>query len=239
MVLSGLEVRYPSRPDHAVLKNISINVRAGEKIGVVGRTGSGKSTLLSAVFRLTEPTSGVISIDGRPTTELGLATLRSRLQIITQEPILFAGTVRFNLDIEERCADAEIWAALDAAGLKDAVVEMPGKLDAMVEEGGSNLSVGQRQLMCLCRAILKKSKLLFLDEATASVDAAADAQLQAAIRTHFAHATVVSVVHRLHSVAGFDRVFVLDGGRVAEFDTPAALLDKPKDAEGAGGVFRK
>ncbi|KAI9324884.1 P-loop containing nucleoside triphosphate hydrolase protein [Zopfochytrium polystomum] len=238
MVLSGLEVRYPSRPDHAVLKNISINVRAGEKIGVVGRTGSGKSTLLSAVFRLTEPTSGVISIDGRATTELGLATLRSRLQIITQEPVLFAGTVRFNLDIEERCTDAEIWAALDAAGLKDAVAEMPGKLDAMVEEGGSNLSVGQRQLMCLCRAILKKSKLLFLDEATASVDAAADAQLQAAIRAHFANATVVSVAHRLHTVAGFDRVLVLDGGRVAEFDAPAALLDKPKDAEGVGGVFR-
>ncbi|KAI9317828.1 P-loop containing nucleoside triphosphate hydrolase protein [Zopfochytrium polystomum] len=221
MVLSGLEVRYPSRPDHAVLKNISINVRAGEKIGVVGRTGSGKTTLLSAVFRLTEPTSGVISIDGRPTTELGLATLRSRLQIITQDPILFAGTVRFNLDIEERCTDAEIWAALDAAGLKDAVAEMPGKLDAMVEEGGSNLSVGQRQLMCLCRAILKKR-----------------AAAGAAIRAHFADATVVSVAHRLHTVAGFDRVLVLDGGRVAEFDAPAALLDKPKDAEGAGGVFR-
>ncbi|KAI9362575.1 P-loop containing nucleoside triphosphate hydrolase protein [Zopfochytrium polystomum] len=188
----------------------------GEMIGVVGRAGSGKLTLLLAVFRLTEPTSGVISIDGRPTTELGLATLRSRLQIITQEPVLFAGTVRFNLNIEERCVDAEIWAALDSAGLKDAVAEMPGKLDAMAEEGGAT-----------CR--LKKSKLLFLDEATASVDRRSARTL----RTPRS-----SPSHRLHTVAGFDRVLVLDGGRVAEFDAPAALLDKPKNAEGAGGVFR-
>ncbi|KAI9352529.1 P-loop containing nucleoside triphosphate hydrolase protein [Zopfochytrium polystomum] len=226
--ISNLEVRYPSRPDHPVIKDFSISVRPGEKIGVVGRTGSGKSTLLTVIFRLVEPTAGTIRIDGVNILEMGLSSLRSRLQIITQEPTLFSGTVRSNLDVEAKHSDAEVWDVLEMIGMKEYVAELPEKLDSPVAEGGTNLSVGQRQLVCLGRAILDKSKLLFLDEATASVDAAADQLIQQSLRTHFSSATVVSIAHRLNTIVSFDRVLVLDRGDIVEFDSPDVLLNKPR-----------
>ncbi|KAI9315441.1 P-loop containing nucleoside triphosphate hydrolase protein [Zopfochytrium polystomum] len=235
VTISNLEVRYPSRPDHAVLKEFTIDIKPGEKIGIVGRTGSGKSTLLAVLFRIVEPAAGTVLIDGQNIQELGLATLRSRLQIITQEPTLFTGTLRTNLDVENRFTDADVWEVLEWIGMKEYVASLPEKLDGAVAEGGRNLSVGQRQLVCLGRAILQKSKLLFLDEATASVDPAADLLIQESIRTHFKSSTVISIAHRLNTIAGFDRVLVLDRGAVVEFDRPAVLLDKPR---GDAAVFR-
>ncbi|KAJ1551232.1 hypothetical protein HK405_014914, partial [Cladochytrium tenue] len=150
--LAGLELRYPSRPEHAVISDLSLEIRSGEKIGIVGRTGSGKSTLLAAMFRIIQPTAGSISIDGIDISTLGLSTLRSRLQIITQEPTLFTGTLRTNLDVERRFEDEELWNVLELIGLKIFVSELPEKLDHAVDENGKNLSVGQRQLLCLGRA---------------------------------------------------------------------------------------
>ncbi|KAL2912276.1 hypothetical protein HK105_208267 [Polyrhizophydium stewartii] len=203
----------------------------GEKVGVVGRTGSGKSTLMTALFRIMEASKGSIAIDGIDIASLGLKTLRSRLQIIPQEPVLFRGTVRSNLDFATKYSDDDLWAALDLVGLKDFVGSLDGKLDAAIEENGANLSMGQRQLMCLCKAILAKPKVLIMDEATASVDAEADKRIQESIETQFAATTVLSIAHRLNTIAAFDRVLVLDGGRIAEFDAPHVLLGR------AGSVF--
>nr|KAJ3418765.1 Multidrug resistance-associated protein 1 [Polyrhizophydium stewartii] len=231
LAIRGLEIRYPSRPDHAVIQQLSLDIQPGEKVGVVGRTGSGKSTLMTALFRIMEASKGSIAIDGIDIAALGLKTLRSRLQIIPQEPVLFKGTVRSNLDFATKYSDDELWAALDLVGLKDFVGSLDGKLDAAIEENGANLSMGQRQLMCLCKAILAKPKVLIMDEATASVDAEADKRIQESIETQFAATTVLSIAHRLNTIAAFDRVLVLDGGRIAEFDAPHVLLGR------AGSVF--
>ncbi|KAL2918978.1 hypothetical protein HK105_201248 [Polyrhizophydium stewartii] len=229
--IRDLEIRYPSRPDHAVIQDLSLDIQPGEKVGVVGRTGSGKSTLMAALFRVMEASKGSIAIDGVDIALLGLKTLRSRLQIIPQEPVLFKGTVRSNLDFAGKYTDDELWAVLGLVGLKDFVGSLDGKLDAAIEENGANLSMGQRQLMCLCKAILAKPKVLIMDEATASVDAEADKRIQESIETQFAATTVLSIAHRLNTIAAFDRVLVLDGGRIAEFDPPHVLLGR------SGSVF--
>ncbi|KAL2919344.1 hypothetical protein HK105_200987 [Polyrhizophydium stewartii] len=231
VTIRGLEIRYPSRPDHAVIQDLSLDIQPGEKVGVVGRTGSGKSTLMTALFRIMEASKGSIAIDGIDIASLGLKTLRSRQQIIPQDPVLFKGTVRSNLDFAGKYTDNELWAALGLVGLRDFVGSLDGKLDAAVEENGANLSMGQRQLMCLCKAILAKPKVLIMDEATASVDAEADKRIQESIETQFTATTVLSIAHRLNTIAAFDRVLVLDGGRIAEFDAPHVLLGR------AGSVF--
>ncbi|KAL2920007.1 hypothetical protein HK105_200073 [Polyrhizophydium stewartii] len=231
VAIRGLEIRYPSRPDHAVIQDLSLDIQPGEKVGVVGRTGSGKSTLMTALFRIMEASKGSIAIDGIDIASLGLKTLRSRLQIIPQDPVLFKGTVRSNLDFAGKYTDNELWAALDLVGLRDFVGSLDGKLDAAIDENGANLSMGQRQLMCLCKAILAKPKVLIMDEATASVDAEADKRIQESIETQFAATTVLSIAHRLNTIAAFDRVLVLDAGRIAEFDAPHVLLGR------AGSVF--
>ncbi|KAJ3108953.1 hypothetical protein HDU97_009686 [Phlyctochytrium planicorne] len=223
--IKNLEVRYPSRPQHPVLIDLNLDIRPGEKIGVVGRTGSGKSTLLTTLFRLVEPSAGTIEIDGVDVSRLGLTLLRSSIGIITQEPVLFSGTVRSNLDVEQKFRDDELWEVLEMTGMKNYVSGLSKKLDDPIGENGENLSVGQRQLMCLSRAILYRSRILLLDEATASVDQAADALIQESIRTHFKSATVVSIAHRLNTVVGLDRVLVLHDGRAVEFDEPGVLLD--------------
>ncbi|KAJ3416990.1 Multidrug resistance-associated protein 1 [Chytridiales sp. JEL 0842] len=230
--IRNLEVRYPSRPDHAVIKNLNLSILPGEKIGIVGRTGSGKSTLLTALFRLLEPSQGTIEIDNVDISTLGLSTLRSRLQIITQEPVLFSGSIRLNLDVEGNRTDDELWEVLKLIGLKEYVDSLPEKLDSEIAEGGSSLSVGQRQLMCLGRSLLHKSKILVLDEATASVDQAADELIQKSIRTHFADSTVISIAHRLNTVAGFDKILVLDDGVAVEYDRPSVLMNQ-------NGMFRQ
>ncbi|PFX19388.1 Multidrug resistance-associated protein 4 [Stylophora pistillata] len=194
--------------------------------GVVGRTGAGKSSLLSTLFRLAEPT-GVIKIDGINIQEIGLKDLRSKLSIIPQEPVLFSGTMRRNIDPFSEHSDLELWRVLEEVHLKVAVESTKG-MDTEFAEAGSNFSVGQRQLVCLARAILRQNKILVIDEATANVDPRTDALIQATIREKFKHCTVLTIAHRLHTIMDSDRVMVLDAGRLIEFDAPYALLKNPK-----------
>ncbi|KAG4995850.1 hypothetical protein AAZX31_10G019000 [Glycine max] len=224
--IKDLQVRYrPNTP--LVLKGITLSINGGEKIGVVGRTGSGKSTLIQVFFRLVEPTGGKIIIDGIDISALGLHDLRSRFGIIPQEPVLFEGTVRSNIDPTGQYTDEEIWKSLERCQLKDAVASKPEKLDTSVVDNGDNWSVGQRQLLCLGRVMLKQSRLLFMDEATASVDSQTDAVIQKIIREDFAARTIISIAHRIPTVMDCDRVLVVDAGRAKEFDSPANLLQRP------------
>ncbi|KAG7137733.1 Metal resistance protein YCF1 like [Verticillium longisporum] len=210
-----------------VLKNISLDIKSHEKIGVVGRTGAGKSSLTLALFRIIEPTTGNISIDGLNTSSIGLLDLRRRLAIIPQDAALFEGTVRDNLDPGHVHDDTELWSVLEHARLKDHVNSMEGGLEAKINEGGSNLSQGQRQLVSLARAMLTPSNILVLDEATAAVDVETDAMLQQTLRSPlFANRTIITVAHRINTILDSDRVVVLDKGEVVEFDSPKALLKK-------------
>ncbi|ORY42753.1 P-loop containing nucleoside triphosphate hydrolase protein [Rhizoclosmatium globosum] len=208
-----------------VLHGVSFVVEPGMKVGIVGRTGAGKSTILSCILRLFEPESGSVLIDGVDVGEIGLKDLRSRVGVIPQEPVLFSGTIRSNLDPFEQYTDAELWSALERADLKAAVTAAPGGLDSPVTENGENWSTGQRQLICLSRAILKNAKIIMLDEATASVDMATDEFIQKAIRKDFSGATLLTIAHRLSTIADYDRILVLGHGKVLEYGTPADLLD--------------
>ncbi|KAK4492454.1 hypothetical protein RD792_003263 [Penstemon davidsonii] len=222
--LIDLKVRYKeSLP--VVLHGVSCKFPGGQKIGIVGRTGSGKSTLIQALFRLIEPEGGRIIIDSIDISTIGLHDLRSRLSIIPQDPILFEGTIRGNLDPLEEHSDQEIWQALDKSQLGEIVRQKEHKLDTPVLENGDNWSVGQRQLVSLGRALLKQARILVLDEATASVDSATDNLIQKIIRTEFKDCTVCTIAHRIPTVIDSDLVLVLSDGRVAEFDTPVRLLE--------------
>ncbi|KAH7348124.1 multidrug resistance-associated protein 1 [Pyrenochaeta sp. MPI-SDFR-AT-0127] len=208
-----------------VLRNINLQIKPNEKIGVVGRTGAGKSSLTLALFRIIEPAEGFVSIDDLNTSTIGLLDLRRRLAIIPQDAALFEGTVRDNLDPGHVHDDTELWSVLDHARLKDHVSRMPGKLDAHINEGGSNLSAGQRQLVSLARALLAPSNILVLDEATAAVDVETDALLQTTLRSGmFNNRTIITIAHRINTILDSDRIIVLDKGTVAEFDTPAELV---------------
>ncbi|XP_063223011.1 multidrug resistance-associated protein 1-like [Bacillus rossius redtenbacheri] len=207
-----------------VLKGINFTIQGGEKVGIVGRTGAGKSSLTLALFRIIEAAGGAILIDDVDIATLGLHTLRSRITIIPQDPVLFSGTLRKNLDPFERVSDDALWAALEHAHLRAFVKGLPTGLSHEVSEGGENLSVGQRQLICLARALLRKTKVLVLDEATAAVDLETDDLIQATIRKEFKDCTVLTIAHRLNTIVDSDRVIVLDDGRVIEYDSPDALL---------------
>eukprot|EP00048_Salpingoeca_helianthica_P002826 m.61122 g.61122 ORF g.61122 m.61122 type:complete len:1476 (-) comp12327_c0_seq4:235-4662(-) len=209
------------------LNGVSLSIRPREKIGVAGRTGSGKSTLALSLFRIIEARSGCIRIDGIDIASVGLDDLRSRLAVIPQDPVLFVGTVRYNLDPFGQHSDAAIWAALEQSYLKDAIAALPLALNSTVVENGENFSVGERQLLCLARALLRGSRILILDEATAAIDTRTDGLIQAAIRHAFADCTLITVAHRLDTILDSDRILVLDNGHVAEFDTPQALLANP------------
>ncbi|KAG0084909.1 hypothetical protein BGZ92_009469 [Podila epicladia] len=211
-----------------VLQNVSFEIQPGHKVGVVGRTGAGKSSLIQALFLLSELDGGKIVIDGIETGTLGTASLRPRIAIIPQDPVLFQGTFRYNLDPLARHTEQELWQALETADLKSYVQAQEGGLDSLVAAQGENLSVGQRQLVCLSRALLAKSKVVVLDEATASVDMATDALIQRAIRSDFAHSTVVTVAHRINTIIDYDRILVMHRGQVAEYDTPRNLLKDPE-----------
>ncbi|KAJ9188588.1 hypothetical protein P3X46_003930 [Hevea brasiliensis] len=220
-----LEIRYAEHLP-SVLKNISCTFPGRKKVGVVGRTGSGKSTLIQAIFRIVEAKEGSILIDDVDISKIGLQDLRSRLSIIPQDPTMFEGTVRGNLDPLDQYSDHEVWEALDKCQLGDLVRSKNEKLDATVVENGENWSVGQRQLLCLGRALLKKSSILVLDEATASVDSATDGVIQKIISQEFNDRTVVTIAHRIHTVIDSDLVLVLSDGRIAEYDSPARLLER-------------
>ncbi|KAI5710680.1 hypothetical protein M8J75_010653 [Diaphorina citri] len=207
-----------------VLRGLNFKVNGGEKVGIVGRTGAGKSSLTLALFRIIEPADGTIIIDGVDIRTLGLHTLRSRLTIIPQDPVLFSGTLRLNLDPVGESSDEAIWKALELAHLNTFVSNLPARLQHEVSEGGENLSVGQRQLICLARALLRKTKILILDEATAAIDLETDDLIQSTIRSEFAHCTVLTIAHRLNTIIDSDRVLVLDKGLVVEFDSPSVLM---------------
>ena len=208
-----------------VLKSISCEIKGGEKIGIVGRTGAGKSSLTMALFRLVEAAGGNILIDGRDTAKMGLHDLRTKVTIIPQDPVLFSGTLRMNLDPFNVYTDEQVWSALKLSHLHDFVSSLEKGLLHYISEGGDNLSVGQRQLVCLARALLKKTKILVLDEATAAVDLETDDLIQATIRKEFKDSTVLTIAHRLNTIMDYDRVMVLDQGNVAEFDTVHTLLN--------------
>uniref|UniRef100_A0A8I5R013 Multidrug resistance-associated protein 4 n=1 Tax=Papio anubis TaxID=9555 RepID=A0A8I5R013_PAPAN len=206
-----------------VLKHLTALIKSREKVGIVGRTGAGKSSLISALFRLSEP-EGKIWIDKILTTEIGLHDLRKKMSIIPQEPVLFTGTMRKNLDPFNEHTDEELWNALQEVQLKETIEDLPGKMDTELAESGSNFSVGQRQLVCLARAILRKNQILIIDEATANVDPRTDELIQKKIREKFAHCTVLTIAHRLNTIIDSDRIMVLDSGRLKEYDEPYVLL---------------
>ncbi|PIL27466.1 ATP-binding cassette transporter [Ganoderma sinense ZZ0214-1] len=216
----------------AVLKGVSFQINPGEKIGIVGRTGAGKSSLLQALFRIVNLTSGTIEIDGTSIAQVGLETLRGRLALVPQDSLLFKGKVRENLDPLNTRTDAELLESLKRAWLlprddpADSVAESKFSLDAQVSDEGSNYSAGEKQLLALCRALVKNSRIIVLDEATSSVDVETDAKIQRTIQTEFASSTLLCIAHRLNTIVYYDRILVMDGGKVAEFDTPLNLFDK-------------
>ncbi|XP_074204876.1 ATP-binding cassette sub-family C member 10 isoform X3 [Camelus bactrianus] len=217
-------VYRPGLPN--ALDGVTFCVQPGEKLGIVGRTGSGKSSLLLVLFRLLEPSSGTVLLDGVDTSQLELAELRSQLAIIPQEPFLFSGTVRENLDPRGLYEDRALWQALEQCHLSEVIISLGG-LDRELGEGGRSLSLGQRQLLCLARALLTDAKILCIDEATASVDQKTDQLLQQTICQRFANKTVLTIAHRLNTILNSDRVLVLQAGRVVELDSPAALSSRP------------
>ena len=240
VTFTDMSLTYP-RGDGPVLKNISLDFKGGERVGIVGRTGAGKSSLIGALFRLVETTTGNpphrggISIDGIDISKIGMHDLREKMAIIPQEPFLFRGTLRFNLDPLSQYQDADIWAALEAAELKRMVEGLQGGLDATVDDNGKNFSIGERQLLSLARTVLRRSKIIVMDEATANVDLRSDRMIQKAIHSLFRGATVFTIAHRLNTVIGdYDRILVLDQGRVMEFDEPWALLNNNDLAQTGG-----
>lgn len=260
IVFDNVEMRYRDGLP-LVLKGLDMHVRGGERIGIVGRTGAGKSSIMSTLFRLVEISAGRITIDGVDISTVGLGDLRRRLAIIPQDPTLFRGTVRSNLDPFGEHTDLELWSALRQADLVDADAEPsslgagannnnsssknttsgttntgrdPGRihLDTVVEEDGLNFSLGQRQLMALARALVRGSRIIVCDEATSSVDMETDDKIQATIASGFRGRTLLCIAHRLRTIIGYDRICVMDQGRIAELDTPLELW------RAEGGIFR-
>ncbi|XP_017787048.1 PREDICTED: probable multidrug resistance-associated protein lethal(2)03659 isoform X2 [Nicrophorus vespilloides] len=213
--------------DPPVLRNLNFVIKPKDKVGIVGRTGAGKSSLIAALFQLTN-TEGSIFIDDVDTKYLGLHDLRSKISIIPQEPVLFSGTMRKNLDPFDEYDDDVLWKALSDVELKDTVNDMAAGLNSEMSEGGSNFSVGQRQLVCLARAIIRNNKVLVLDEATANVDPHTDALIQMTIRRKFSECTVLTIAHRLNTIMDSDKVLVMDAGTMVEYDHPHLLLQNPK-----------
>lgn len=230
--IKNASMRYRDGP--LVLKNLSLSVKGGEKIGVVGRTGSGKSSLMVVLFRISEieQDGGQILIDNVDVGKIGTSALRLNLSIIPQDPVMFSNTIRCNLDPFGSATEDELWEVLKKVQLAEVIALLPKGLDEEVSEGGENFSQGQRQLLCIARSLLRNPKILVMDEATASIDNTTDAMIQRMIRENFADATVLTIAHRLNTIMDSDRILVLDDGEVAEFDTPSNLLSL-KD-----GIFR-
>ncbi|NWJ05847.1 MRP6 protein, partial [Crypturellus undulatus] len=216
-------LRY--RPDlDLALKHVSLTINRQEKIGITGRTGAGKSTLAVGLLRLVEAAEGEILIDGVDIAHIGLHDLRTKITVIPQDPVLFSGSLRTNLDPLNQYTDEDIWTALELTQLKNFIVNLPDQLEYKCTDQGENLSTGQKQLVCLARALLQKAKILVLDEATSAVDLETDLQIQSTLRTQFKESTVLTIAHRVNTIMDSDRILVLENGCIAEFDTPEKLI---------------
>ncbi|KAJ3189633.1 Multidrug resistance-associated protein 1 [Irineochytrium annulatum] len=212
----------------AVLKSVSFKIAPGEKIGIVGRSGSGKTTLLVALLRIVEHVEGDIFIDGVDTSTVGLSDLRSRVAVIPQEPVLLTGTIRSNLDPFDSRSDEEVWKAVRDVHLGAKIEEMPLKLDTPIVENGRTFTLAERQLFCVARAILMKTRIVVFDEPTIAADNDTDALIQSTIRENFEHATVIVLASRFRMIAQADRIIVMEHGKIVEFDSPLRLLDNPR-----------
>eukprot|EP00658_Telonema_sp_P-2_P060001 TRINITY_DN4904_c0_g2_i1.p1 TRINITY_DN4904_c0_g2~~TRINITY_DN4904_c0_g2_i1.p1 ORF type:complete len:244 (-),score=79.74 TRINITY_DN4904_c0_g2_i1:384-1115(-) len=211
-----------------VLRDLEFEVLPGERVGVCGRTGAGKSSILTALFRIAPIYKGKITIDGVDIQQIGLHALRKQVSIIPQEPVLFSGTLRWNLDPQRQFSDDRLWKVLDEANLKSFVESRDGQLEMALEVNGENLSVGQRQLVCLSRALLRDSKVLVLDEATASIDRKTDTLVQEALR-RLEGVTQFTIAHRIDTIIDSDKILVLGKGKVLQYDSPEVLM---KDTDG-------
>jgi ATP-binding cassette subfamily C (CFTR/MRP) protein 1 len=236
IMFNHVEMRYRAGLP-LVLKGLHLHVKAGERIGIVGRTGAGKSSIMSTLFRMVELSGGSIVIDGVNIAEVGLGDLRQRLAIIPQDPTLFRGTIRSNLDPFGEHSDMDLWSALRQADLVGAEAQIEDKtarihLDSTVEEEGLNFSLGQRQLMALARALVRGSQIIVCDEATSSVDMETDQKIQKTIASGFKGKTLLCIAHRLKTIINYDRIVVMDQGKIAEVDTPVALYEM------SGSIFR-
>ncbi len=235
IVFDNISMRYRAGLP-PVLSNLTMQIRSREKVGVVGRTGAGKSSLMAVLFRLVEAAEGRVLIDDVDISQIGLDDLRSSLSIIPQDPTLFKGTIRSNLDPFDSYSDAQLIEALEQCHMIAYVESAKGGLEAEVAEGGLNLSVGQRQLLCLGRALLRKSKILIMDEATAAIDIDTDALIQKTVRQAFRDVTVLTIAHRINTILDYDRILVLDYGRILQFDTPEELT---RDENGIFASLRR
>uniref|UniRef100_A0AC35TH94 Multidrug resistance-associated protein lethal(2)03659 n=1 Tax=Rhabditophanes sp. KR3021 TaxID=114890 RepID=A0AC35TH94_9BILA len=228
--IENYSTRYREGLD-LVIKNLSIHIKGGDNIGIVGRTGSGKSSLTLGLFRMIEPAEGKIMIDDVDISEIGLHDLREHITIIPQDPVLFSADLRFNLDPFNNYTDDQVWQALEHSHMKDFVVyKLENGLQTIVTEAGSNFSVGQRQLLCLTRALLRRSRLIVLDEMSSSVDQQTDQLIQETIRQQFADSTIIAIAHRIDTLINYDKIMVMDQGTIVEYDTPAMLLSNKKSA---------
>ncbi|XP_035829327.1 canalicular multispecific organic anion transporter 1-like [Aplysia californica] len=219
------QTRYREGLD-LVLKGVNCCINSGEKVGIVGRTGAGKSSLTLCLFRIIEAVNGSIIIDGVNIADIGLHDLRSRLTILPQDPVLFSGTLRMNIDPFDQYTDDQLWQAIERSHLKPFVMAQQERLMYQCGEEGSNLSVGQRQLVCLARALLRHTRILILDEATAAIDLETDTLIQNTIRESFKECTILAIAHRLNTIMDYDRIIVMDAGVIKEFDTPKRLIEQ-------------
>ncbi|CAG5134057.1 unnamed protein product, partial [Candidula unifasciata] len=223
---TGVRLRYKSGGPLA-LKDVTFNVESHEKIGIVGRTGAGKSSLTVALFRLRELEAGKILVDDVDISKVSLDELRSRLSVIPQDPVLFAGNLRYNLDPFQQYSDADVWQALEKCHIANMVKSLAHQLDTSVVENGDNFSVGERQLICMARALLRNSRILVLDEATAAIDSETDALIQQTLKEAFSECTMLIIAHRINTVIGCNKILVMEEGMIKEFDIPASLLSNP------------
>lgn len=222
----NLSLAYPSNPNQNILKSVDLDIKAGEKIGIVGRTASGKSSLVAALFRTVEHSGGSIDIDNQDISQMNLSVLRSSLAIVPQKPAIFTGTIRSNLVIGHITSDEEIWRVLEMTSLAGMVRQLPQMLDAEVKSEGGNFSSGEIQLLAIARALLSNAKILVLDEATSMSDQATQRSVTKCV-DGLQGVTVLCIAHRLKTVEGFDKILVMDNGTVAEFDTPRKLMNNP------------
>jgi ATP-binding cassette subfamily C (CFTR/MRP) protein 4 len=231
VVIKKLQLQY-NPEDRPVLNDVSLTINKAEKIGICGRTGAGKSSIINALLRMAPITQGEVFVNDLPASQMELTKLRSQIAIIPQDPVLFSGTIRSNLDPFNDYEDHQLWMALDKVCLKDVITALPNQLDAEISENGSNFSVGQRQLICLARAVLRKirnsSLILLMDEATANVDPKTDSLIQQTIQEEFESCTVLTIAHRINTIMHCNRILVMEKGHVAEYDSPQVLLANPQ-----------